>query len=469
MKFAFTGKLALSLALLLSAASSADPLPLIVNGSGISPSYDNVGFPQNSILCSSSAWDTSSFDDFSFPAYEEPLFANFNLDTDEAAGFEQSDLGENTAPKTDTLETSNDEASLTPEASNAEATSEEPSLTPESATPESVTNEAVKASGESDKKKDEKKKSKVRLKGLISAETSGFEKIGANPPYKKSYGYKSNISIEPSLVYKGSFDLEVGGRYDSSTGLIVLRDYYATFHPNSNYDIKVGQYKDAFGIAGSQPVSQIMTINQNAMTSAFYHGRDIGINFGNLSKKKRDVNWAIGVVGGQGMNKSCKGHPNIVGRLKFKTGKNSHFGLSCQVGTYENANNLVFPVRRIGTDFQLKNDKLRLDAELAYSDGYNKTSKADTPALGGYVSVAYSLSKQWDIVASADWFDPNLDVASPNYSTTQNAAARLVFGVNYWFKRDLPHRIMFNYENKFSTEGYKYNQDGWYFRYAYSF
>lgn len=468
MKFAFSGKLALSLALLLSAAASAEPMPLDEFSAGGYPSYANVAFPQNSILYQP-AFDMPSFDDLSFPAYEEPLFANINLDTEEAAEIQQPDLGENTiAPEADTSEVSGENETVTPEAENTEASSEEPAVTPESATPETVTNEAVKASGEADKK-DEKKKSKVRLKGLVSAETSGFETIGANPPFKKGYGYKSNISIEPSLVYTGPFDLEVGGRYDSSTGLIVLRDYYATFHTKSKYDIKVGQYKDAFGIAGSQAVSQIMTINQNAMTSALYHGRDIGINYGNLKDKKKDVTWSLGVVGGQGMNKSCKGHPNIVGRLKFKTGKHSHFGLSCQVGTYENANNIVFPVRRLGTDFQLKNKKLRLDAELAYSDGYNKTSKADTPALGGYVSAAFALSKQWDIVASADWFDPNLDVASPNYSTANNASARLVLGVNYWFKRDLPHRIMFNYENKFSTEGYKYNQDGWYFRYAYSF
>lgn len=273
-----------------------------------------------------------------------------------------------------------------------------------------------------------------------------------------------------SATYVGPFSLQVEGQYNSGTGAIAFKQYYLVFEPSARSRVTLGQFKAPFGNEGLVSDSKTMTIRRSAACSSLYHNRDLGIGLELLGQAGRK--YYVAVLNGQGRNKTDRNHGKDA-FLRFTTpvGKHSRLGISGQLGSYWlEAANTNLPVRRLGLDYTFRTDQWRIEAELLFSNGYNKTANLDTPALGGSLGCTYTINPSWDVTAFVDWFDPQLYATDhQRYAPKTNAETRWVIGGAYFLDREHIHKITVNAELHRQTEGMRKQYGGLYLQYYFGF
>jgi phosphate-selective porin len=265
-------------------------------------------------------------------------------------------------------------------------------------------------------------------------------------------------------------DLVVQGHMDSRSDESELRDCYLRLRLPGDMTLLAGQFKVRFGREGLDSSTQTMTIERSDMSRALYQERDVGLNLSGGSPT--GVRWDVGAFQGQGRNSwDHNGHKDASLRLVFPVSADLQLGVSGQLGTAQpDGLDTDLPVRRWGTDVLYRKGAWTWQSEAIFSQGWNSFSKQDCRAFGAYLGTTWTVARDWDLVAFYDWFDPNLDEQDPLVaSNSLNARNRMVFGVNWYLDRQVPHRFMLNYEVHRPTEGPRLEPDGWRLRYQIRF
>ncbi|MGM9992601.1 MAG: porin [Candidatus Bruticola sp.] len=265
-----------------------------------------------------------------------------------------------------------------------------------------------------------------------------------------------------------SFLFYTKARYRFDKNKIELQDCYAHIPLGTKQKLVLGRFKTRFGIERSQSSSKVLTCNPSAVSEAMYLGRAWGASF--EFESKRGDQLMLGLMNEHNNHRFTSSDNDLFARGRVRISDHAYLGASFLAGRHSFSEGHSLPVQRLGFDYQLKTDDLRIDSEIIYGHGYNGIQEVSSRSLGSYVGTAYTLDKNWDIVGFVDWFDPNLDLCNDSlYNDEINAALRYVVGVNYYLDRSKDRRIMFNYEWKSPTEGPKVSSNGIYMRWSYEF
>lgn len=257
--------------------------------------------------------------------------------------------------------------------------------------------------------------------------------------------------------------------FEDLSGIQAEDAYYYQTIGQSNL-LTVGQFKTPFGYEGLRAIWSANTIELSDATNCLYHRRDIGLMLS--SDSGGDLTGDVAFVLGQGANRlNGFSAVNVLGRVEYHL--TEHLGLfgSLHYGLYNTApdsptNPQVLPVRRQGVGARYRNPPFKLDAELLFSQGYNRYSGTDTSASGGYTTAVVQLNEQFDGVLSYDWLDPaNGQTNLSAVDNALNSRERWVLGLNFYLDRKNYDRLMLNYEIHRQTEGPSFRTQGWRLRY----
>lgn len=322
---------------------------------------------------------------------------------------------------------------------------------------------------------EKRKRPYFEITGVVDVDYSTYGEPSYDDSDDDPVEIKNKSLLDARLRLYGKYHFDGGdivaqGYYTAQSNQVVLRDCYASFDLPANSLIKIGQYKSPFGFEQQQSNTKVLTVHKSRGSKNMYLGRDLGIGF--EKKSANGIKWQFAVMNGQGTNKADKNAgKNFAARTIIPLGSQVQLGISGEVGTYRLfPEHRDLPVKRIGADIHWNTDKLRLDSEYIYSDGYNGFSDNSTSSSLFSLGVAYTVDKNWDIIGFYDWYDPDLSLSDRNvYNNEVNAEARYVLGCTYYFNRKQVQRLMMNYELHHSTEGVPYSHQGFYMRYSLSF
>ncbi len=261
----------------------------------------------------------------------------------------------------------------------------------------------------------------------------------------------------------------VNVQYDTVRDKVTLFDAFYERRLFPGGTVTVGQLKPRFGWEALRQQWNLNTIERSDVSEALRPIRDLGVN---LNVQKGAVQADLGLFTGQDQNTpELNSARNLVGRLAYWPDQSWVLGASFQKGSITpDVNALELPVASLGVELRYYDRPFAVEAEHFWSQGYNRASRADTPARGFYVTGLYEIDERFDLVLSQDWFDPDesrIDLTFPDNAT--NARSRTLLGLNYYLDRAAYHRLMLNYEWHIATEGPPRTADGWRVRYQYRF
>ena len=268
------------------------------------------------------------------------------------------------------------------------------------------------------------------------------------------------------LAMSPSFDLQTEFNIDPLSERIQILDVRFNYDLSDNTYLSAGRFKVPFGWEGLRSSRSTNTIERSDMTAALYPERDVGLSI--THHEPRLGLFSLGTFLGQPRsNGGVNNHYDILARARFHINDDLRIGISGHTGNFRPDNTQTdLPVRRLGSELQYDSGALKVEAEAIWSDGYNTISRADSKAFGYYAAAIYRLAGPLDLVLHYDRFDPDLDaVVSAFPSNEANARDRKVIGLNYYFDRDLMHRVMLNYELKQDLEGARLHTSGFRLRY----
>lgn len=232
-----------------------------------------------------------------------------------------------------------------------------------------------------------------------------------------------------------------------------IMEYYVDYQclKNKQLNVKIGQYKHCFSI--ENPMSPRFTelINVYSLSVAclaggsgdpiygINYGRDIGLTlYGDLFKDK--FHYELAVMNGQGINCSDgNSDKDILAKLSYKPIQQLTIAVSGRKGRGHAVGTAAWnPEIKIGDNYRrdrlsagaaFANNKWGLRSEYLLGRDGNVTSQ------GAYITGRLTVAKNWDIVASVDYFDRNIDI---NYDQTN-----LVCGAQYWFYKNCRMQLQY--------------------------
>lgn len=286
------------------------------------------------------------------------------------------------------------------------------------------------------------KDAKELLDGLLSRiELAGYAQVG--------YTYQDNGSTTSTLDLKRTL-LWGKARITDRWSFLFMHDfssevqeYYTDYRLTRDraLSVRVGQFKNSYSMENpmsprfmelidvySQGVTYLSGCGSDPLYGVQY-GRDIGLMiFGELFKGK--FYYELALMNGQGINcKDGNSDKDFIAKLEWRPMTELRFvatgqkGRGQAVGTAEWNPDIAigdnYTRDRLSIGGEWKSQQFGLHGEALWGkDG-------EVESWGAYLTGRYTVCKDFDIVASADFFDKNTRL---DYDQTN-----LTAGVQYWF------------------------------------
>lgn len=233
-----------------------------------------------------------------------------------------------------------------------------------------------------------------------------------------------------------------------------LLEYYTDFRisQDKSLNFRIGQFKNSFSMENPMSPASVELIEVCSQPVTWMAGcadplfgpstgRDLGMIFyGNLFNDY--MYYELALMNGQGINrKDGNNEKDLIVKLEARPFEGFRVVASGQKGTGHAVGLAAWnPTIAIGDDYT--RDRYSLGAEFktgAYAPGAYKEARpisvrgeflggqdGDVPSQGAYVTACLPLTKGWDAIASADYFNRNTDVAGWDKTN-------LTAGIQYWF------------------------------------
>lgn len=263
--------------------------------------------------------------------------------------------------------------------------------------------------------------------------------------------------------------------YDFSS---VVQEFYTDYRisKGKELNVRLGQFKHSYTIENPLSPTVLELIDVYSQSVLFLagegpdplhgvnYGRDMGLMvFGDLFDDH--LRYEFSVMNGQGINcHDGNTQKDVIGRLEYRPIPGLRFVASGQLGTGHAINKETVawnPTIRKGDDYT--RNRMSAGAEWkfgSYAPGKYKEGRpvslraeylegkdGDVISRGGYLTACVPLYKGMDAIASADYYDRNVDM---KYYQTQ-----LTAGLQYWFYKKC--RLQLQYTRTFSHFQDDYN------------
>lgn len=256
----------------------------------------------------------------------------------------------------------------------------------------------------------------------------------------------------------------------------VVQEFYTDYRVTRNeaLTIRLGQFKHAYTLENPLSPTQLELIDVYSQAVLYLagegpdplhgvnYGRDQGLMiFGNFANSK--IHYALALMSGQGVNrKDLNNQKDVIARLEvrpvdgLRVVASGQLGTGCAVGTAA-----WNPTIQEGDNY--KRNRYSVGAEWktgAFAPGTYKEARpislraewlggkdGDVSSRGGYLTACVPLTSGLDVVASADYYDRNVDM---EYDQTQ-----ATLGLQYWFYKKC--RLQLQYTRTWSQFQKDYN------------
>lgn len=323
---------------------------------------------------------------------------------------------------------------------------------------------------------------KSENKNIVEAGTEKVRSIFSNIPYIKiggygllRYQYKEFANSHHNLDVRVVF-LSVGGNITDQLSYFVLGElvdpmlyeYYATWAPVKEFNIRGGQFKVPFSIENPISLTTLETISNTRSISSLAGmtgdpieltngknkaGRDLGVQISGslINNGSHDlVQYFAGVFQGEGMNVSDKNnYKDFAGSLYIQPVKGFRFGGGVYAGqtTYTKAGQLDAKshVRnRWGLSAEYTSDNFYARSEwIRANDG-----GIDKEGLYG-TALWYFLPKKMNVIGKVDYYNQNKDIHSEVMDYT--------VGLNYYFYNQCRFQLNYTYSDYSKKWGKSYS------------
>lgn len=241
---------------------------------------------------------------------------------------------------------------------------------------------------------------------------------------------KAKITDRWSFLFMYDFNSEVQEFYT---------DYRIT--KNNALSVRIGQFKNSYSMENplSPTIMELIDVYSQSVTylsgcgsdplNGVNYGRDLGIMFyGDLLADK--IHYELGIMNGQGINCSDgNSDKDVILKVEYKFVPEFRLVVSGQKGRGHAVGTAEWnPDIKIGDDYtrdrlsvggEYKDQRLGIHGEWLWGkDGSVKS-------WGAYLTGRYTAAKDFDIIASVDFFDKSTKL---EYDQTN-----LTAGVQYWF------------------------------------
>lgn len=195
------------------------------------------------------------------------------------------------------------------------------------------------------------------------------------------------------------------------------RDAYLEYD-NKGYYLRAGQQKIPYGYEvfreGDEPRPALE--RARVFSLLFPDERDIGFTLANVPKNARTPTIALGVVNGDGINRSDADKPkSVAGNAILPLGRHNVVGGSFYTGTTTTTvgGNTVSRVKRAyGVEHRLNSGRLSTQLEYLWGRAFG----ADVN--GGLGQIAYNTGQVGNFFVRHDLFDPNEDAPKDYWKRT---------------------------------------------------
>jgi hypothetical protein len=205
--------------------------------------------------------------------------------------------------------------------------------------------------------------------------------------------------------FMGTIQLNASTR-SAAAANVNLRDAFLEYH-NAGFYARMGQQKVPYGYDVFRNGDEVRETLERARVFAilFPDERDIGLTFGTVSKNPRAPTFAVGVVNGDGVNRS-DGDPDksYVGNALLPLGKHNVIGASFYTGTTSSlvGGKTQSAVKKaVGVEHRLTLGRFSTQAEYLWGRAF----LADVN--GGYGLARYNTGRLGNFFARYDIFDPS--------------------------------------------------------------
>jgi hypothetical protein len=261
--------------------------------------------------------------------------------------------------------------------------------------------------------------------------------------------------------------------YDFSS---VVQEFYTDYRVTRNgaLAVRLGQFKHSFTIENPLSPTVLELVDVYSQSVLFLagegpdplhgvqYGRDQGLMvYGNLLKDR--LHYELAVMNGQGVNvHDGNRQKDYIGRIEVKPMRQLRVVASGQLGTGHAIGTANWnPGVKKGDDYRRNRVSAGFEWKSgAYAPGEYKEARplslraeylqgkdGEVTSRGAYLTTCVPCTKGIDVVASADFFDRNVDMS---YNQTQ-----LTIGAQYWFYKKC--RLQLQYTRTLSQFQQDYN------------
>lgn len=255
----------------------------------------------------------------------------------------------------------------------------------------------------------------------------------------------------------------------------VVQEFYTDyrFSNDNSFNVRLGQFKHSFSMENPLSPTMLELIDVYSQASLFLagegpdplhgvnYGRDMGLMvYGSLFDNH--LLYELALMNGQGINRrDGNNNKDVILKLDYRPIDGLRLVVSGQKGKGHAVGTAAWnPDIKEGDDYT--RDRLSFGAEWKQPTAAGAKSATggvsvrgewmlgkdgDVTSRGGYITGCVPLGGGVDVVASADYFDRNIDM---NYSQTQ-----LTGGLQYWFFKKC--RLQLQYTRTFSKFQDDYN------------
>ena len=256
----------------------------------------------------------------------------------------------------------------------------------------------------------------------------------------------------------------------------VVQEFYTDYRlTNDNaLTIRLGQFKHSFSMENPLSPTQLELVDVYSQAVLFLagegpdplngvnYGRDQGLMlYGDLLRGQ--LHYELALMSGQGINRQDQNNQkDFIGKLEVRPVDGLRVASSVYLGTGHAVGNAAWnPTVSAGDNY--KRNRYSVGAEYkfgAYAPGTYKEARpislraewlggkdGDVDSRGGYLTACVPLVGGLDLVASADYYDRNVDM---DYDQTQ-----ATIGLQYWFYKKC--RLQLQYTRTWSQFQTDYN------------
>lgn len=219
-------------------------------------------------------------------------------------------------------------------------------------------------------------------------------------------GFTAKVTENYNFVFKTDF----ANLFEDDSAFLLNAFAYRDITKNSKFYL--GRYRLPLGVDGSASTFALPLTIRSLMASNIGNSRGLGAK---IVTEKKYMTTNFGVYDGSRM-KSLDFDKNLdfSSWVDFKPLANYESAGELTIGTGVTVGKNDFAYKTYGGYVSYEKNKIKLETEYAYSDGYNASESSENIVDSIYTTAYYKLDDKWMLIARYDTFDPNKYVAYDN-------------------------------------------------------